>query len=164
MLKLTPDHFVDYTNVRLNDSYYLGTYVLIHVIRHRDAGLGIFYQFHGHIDTLEQALGINTTQYKATLVQGFRTLGTGADAHGRERMALTGEETALLRQGAGVGDDTEGVHLEAVVVVKAQGLMLDDAFIQLETACFQALLGARVATVKNGHIIFLCHLIDCSEQ
>ena len=43
------------------------------------------------------------------------------------------EERAFLGQGAAVAHNCKGVHLEAVVVVEAQRLMLDNTLIQLET-------------------------------
>ena len=56
---------------------------------------------------------------EAGLVEGFGALCAGADADGGEGMSHAGEETALLGQGAAVGDDGESVHLQAVVVVEA---------------------------------------------
>ena len=69
---------------------------------------------------------------EAAFVQGFGALGAGADADSWERVAYGGEEAALLRKGAGVGHHTEGVHLEAVVVVEAEGLLTDDTGVELE--------------------------------
>lgn len=47
-------------------------------------------------------------------------------------MADAGEERGFLGKGSAIADDGEGVHLEAVVVVKAEGLMLDDTRVELE--------------------------------
>ena len=46
-------------------------------------------------------------------------------------------EAALLRQGAGVGDDCQSVHLQLVVVVEAQRLVDPDTRVKLEAALFQ---------------------------
>ena len=162
---LAPDHFVDHTYVGLDDADYLGGDILIHIVGNGNAGFVVLDELYGYIHTLQEALGVNATQYKAALIQSFRALGAGADAHGRERMANTGEEAALLRQSAAVAHHGKGIHLEAVVVVKTKGLVLDDAFIQLEATGLQALLASGVAAVEDGHFIFLSHLIDsCKES
>jgi len=109
-------------------------------------------------------LGIDAAEHKAAFVQGFGALGAGTDAHGRERVTDAGEEAALLGQGTGVGHHAVGVHLQAVVVVEAQGLVLDDSCIQLESALLQALAAAGVAAVEDGHVVLLGHLIDGIEQ
>ena len=131
----SPDHFIDYTNIRLDDSYHFRAHIFVHIVGHRDTRLSIFNQFYGHIDTLEEAFGVNATEHEATFVKGFGTLGAGADTHGRERMALTGEEAGFFRKCTRVGYHAKGVHLEAIVVMEAKGLMLDDALIKLESAC-----------------------------
>lgn len=47
-------------------------------------------------------------------------------------MADAGEERGFLGKGAAIADDGKGVHLEAVVVVETEGLMLDDTRVELE--------------------------------
>ena len=42
--------------------------------------------------------------------------------------------------------------------------MLDDALIELETACLQAFAAAGMAGVEDGHIVLLGHLVDGVEQ
>ena len=107
---------------------------------------------------------IDACQDETALIQGFGALGGGADAHRRERVPHAGEETALLRQSAAVADHSEGVHLQAVVVVEAQGLMLDHPFVQLEAGLLQTLPTARMAAVQHRHIVLFRHLVDGSEQ
>lgn len=107
---------------------------------------------------------IDARQDEAALVQGLRALGGGADANRRKGVAHTGEEAALLRQGAGIRDHSESVHLQAVVVVETQGLVLDYPAIQRETALLQPLFAAGMAAVQNGHIVFLRHLVDGCEE
>ena len=86
------------------------------------------------IDGLEEAVLVDAGNDEAGLVEGLGALGAGADADGGEGMPHAGEETALLRQGTTVTDHSEGVHLQAVVVVEAERLVLDDAAVELETA------------------------------
>lgn len=47
-------------------------------------------------------------------------------------MADAGEERGFLGKGSAIADDGEGVHLEAVVVVETEGLVLDDTWVELE--------------------------------
>lgn len=47
-------------------------------------------------------------------------------------MTDAGEERGFLGKSSAIADDRKGVHLEAVVVVKAEGLMLDDTWVELE--------------------------------
>ena len=159
-----PDHLVHNSHITLDDADDLGGDVLIDIIGHGDAGLGIANQFHGHIDTLQKALGVDAAEHEAAFVKCLGTLGAGADAHGRKRVALAGEKAGLLGQGAGVGHHAEGVHLQAVVVVEAQGLVLDHAGVQLESAGLQALAAAGVAAVEDGHVVLLGHAVDGGEE
>ena len=107
---------------------------------------------------------IDACQNKAPLVQGLGTLRGSADAHRRERVPHAGEETALLGQSAAVADHGEGVHLQAVVVVEAQGLMLDHPLVQLEAGLLQTLFAAGMAAVQHGHVVLLRHFIDGSKE
>ena len=47
-------------------------------------------------------------------------------------MANTGKEGGFLGKSSTVADDGKGIHLEAVVVVEAEWLMLNDARVELE--------------------------------
>ena len=113
---------------------------------------------------LQQAPLGDAGQREAGLVQRLGALGRGADAHGRERAADRGEEAGLLGQGTGVGDHREGVHLQAVVVVEAHGLVHAHARVELEAGGLQALAGARVAGVQDRHVVFLGQRVDRGEQ
>lgn len=95
--------------------------------------LTVFTELYSSIYCLKEALLIDTCNDEVALVDGFRTFGRGTDADSREGVAYRGEEAAFFGERAGIGHHTEGVHLEAVVVVEAERLMLDDARIQLET-------------------------------
>ena len=116
------------------------------------------------MDGLQQTLLGDASQREAGFVQRLRALGGGADAHRRERAADAREEAGLLGQGAGVGHHREGVHLQAVVVVEAHGLVHAHARVQLEVGGLQALAGARVAGVQDRHVVFLGQGVDRGEQ
>lgn len=116
------------------------------------------------MDGLEQAALADAGEREAGLVQGLGALGGGADAHRRERAADAREEAGLLGQRAGVGDNGEGVHLQAVVVVEAHGLVHAHARVELEAGGLQALAGARVAGVQDRHVVFLGQHVDGGEQ
>ena len=116
------------------------------------------------MDGLEQAPLGDAGEREAGLVQGLGALGGGADTHRWERAADAREEAGLLGQGAGVGDHGEGVHLQAVVVVEAHGLVHAHARVQLEAGGLQALAGARVAGVQDRHVVFLGQRVDRGEQ
>ena len=107
---------------------------------------------------------IDACQDETALVQSLRALCGGANAHRRERVPHAGEEAALLGQSAAVADHGKGVHLQAVVVVEAQRLMLDHPLVQLEAGLLQTLFAAGMAAVQHGHIVLLRHFIDGSEQ
>lgn len=94
--------------------------------------LAVTAELDGSIDGLEQGLLVDTSNDEVALVDSLGTLGRGTDADGRERVADAGEEGGFLGKGAAIADDGEGVHLKAVVVVEAEGLMLDDTRVELE--------------------------------
>ena len=94
--------------------------------------LTIAAKLYGSIYGLEQRLLVDTSDDEVALVDGFGALSAGADADGRERMAYAGKEAALFGKGTTVTYYGEGVHLKAVVVVKTEGLMLDDTRVELE--------------------------------
>lgn len=116
------------------------------------------------MDGLQQTALADAGECEARLVEGFRALGGGADAHRRERAADAREEAGLLGQGAGVGDHGEGVHLQAVVVVEPHGLVHAHVRVELEAGGLQALAGARVAGVQDRHVVFLRERVDRGEQ
>ena len=79
-------------------------------------------------------------------------------------MADAREEGAFLGESSAIGDHRKRVHLQAVIIVEAQGLVANDARIELEAARLQPLPGARVAAVEDGHIILRRHLVDGIEE
>ena len=159
-----PNHLIHHARVGLDNLDDLGRDVFVYVGWYRDAVVAGGVHGNGGVHGLEEGLFVDAGEDEAGLVQGFRALGRCADAHGRERVPDAGEEGTFLREGAAVGDHREGVHLQAVVIMEAEGFMLDDPRVKLEARGFQPLAGARVAGVKNRHIIFLRHRIDRIEQ
>lgn len=79
-------------------------------------------------------------------------------------MADAREEAALLRQSAAVADHSEGVHLEAVIVVESERLMLDDTWIELETTGCQSVAAAWMTAVEYRHVVFLGQFVDGIEE
>ena len=164
-LALPPYHLVHDAGVALDDLDHLGGHGLVGVVGNgglRKRPLGV--ELDGGVDGLEQAALGDACQREAGLVQRLGALGGGADAHRRERAADAREEAGLLGQGAGVGHHREGVHLQAVVVVEAHGLVHAHARVQLEAGGLQALAGARVAGVEDRHVVFLGQRVDRGEQ
>ena len=164
-LRFPPHHLVHDAGVALDDLDHLGGHGLVGVVGHGCLGkrpLGV--ELDGGADRLEQAALADAGQREAGLVQGLGALGGGADAHRRERAADAREEARLLGQGAGVGHHREGVHLQAVVVVEAHGLVHAHARVELEAGGLQALARARVAGVQDRHVVFLGQRVDRGEQ
>ena len=116
------------------------------------------------MDGLKKAPLGDAGEREAGLVQGLGAFSGSTDAHCRERAADRREEAGLLGKRAGVGDHGEGVHLQAVVVVEAHGLVHAHARVQLEAGGLQALAGARVAGVQDRHVVSLGQRVDRSEQ
>ena len=159
-----PHHLVHYPHVALDDLHHLGRDILVHIVGHGDAVVAVAAEADGGVDGLKEAVGVDAGDDEAALVDGFRTLRRRADAHGGEGMAHRGEETALLGKGAAVADYSEGIHLEAVVVVEAERFVLDDALIQLKAAGSKAVARAGVARVEDGHVVLLRHPVDGGEE
>lgn len=149
----------------MDDLDHLGGHGLVGVVWNGRLGqrpLGV--ELDGGVDGLEQALLGDAGEREAGLVQRLGAFGGGTDAHRRERAADRREEAGLLGQGAGVRHHCEGVHLKAVVVVEAHGLVHANARVQLEARGLQALAGARVAGVQDGHVVSLGQRVDGGEQ
>ena len=162
---LPPHHLVHDAGVALDDLDHLGGDGLVGVVGDGRLGQRPFrVELDGGVDRLQQAALVDARQREARLVKRLRALGGGADAHRRERMPDAREEAGLLGQGAGVGDNREGVHLQAVVVVEAHGLVHAHARVELEAGGLQALAGARVAGVQDRHVVFLRQRVDGGEQ
>lgn len=88
--------------------------------------LAVTAELDGSINGLEQGLLVDTSNDEVALVYGFGTLRRGADADGGEGMADAGKEGGFFGKCSAITDDGKGVHLKAVVVVKTEGLMLNN--------------------------------------
>ena len=97
-LELTPHHLIHDAHIALDDLHYLGAYVLVHIIRHRDSMLSVLAELYSSINCLKEALLIDASNDEVALVDGFGTLSRGADADGREGETNTGEEAAFFWQ------------------------------------------------------------------
>lgn len=106
------------------------------------------------MDGLEQPPLGEACQREAGLVKRLGPLGGGADAHGRERAADAREEAGLLGQGAGVGDHGESVHLQAVVVAEAHGLVQAHTQVELKSVASRRLRDRRWQEYRIGMSYF----------
>ena len=163
-LTFPPHHLIHNPGVALDNLHHFGGDVFLHVVRYGDTVVAILVHLHGGVHGLEEAVRIDACQDETALVQSLGALRGGADTHRRERVSYAGEETALLGQSAAVADHSEGVHLQAVVVVEAQGLVPDHPAVQLETGLLQTLFAPGMAAVQHRHIVLLRHFVDGSEE
>ena len=92
-------------------------------------------------------MSVNAGEDEVALVYGLRALRARADADCRERMSHACEEGGLLRESAAVAHDCERVHLEAVVVVETERLVLDDTRVEFEAGLRETVAAARMAAV-----------------
>ena len=162
--EFSPDHLIYDARVALDDLHHLGAHIFIYIVGYGDAMLTIAVEGDRRVDGLQQRVLVDAGDDETGFVDGLGTLGRSANADGWERMSHTGEEAALLRQGTTVAHHRKGVHLQAVVVMESQRLMLDDALVQLEPTRFETLAAAGVTAVEDGHVILLSHLVDGVEQ
>ena len=79
-------------------------------------------------------------------------------------MADACEEGAFFGERAAVAHDGKCVHLQAVVVVEAEGFVLNHALIELESRCGKAVTAARVAAVQNRHVVLFGHFVDGGKE
>ena len=161
---LSPHHLVNDAGVGLDDLDDLGGDILVVVGRYWETVVTAAVHLDSGVHGLQEILLIDDGENEAGLVKGLWALGAGADAHGRERVAYACEEAALLWQGAAVADHGECVHLETVVVVESERLVLNYTMVKLESALLQTLARPWVARVQNRHVILLCHSIDGGEK
>ena len=148
----------------MHNLYYFGADVFVDVVGDGDAVLAVAAELYSGVNGLEQRLFVDAGYDEVAFVDGLGALRAGADADGWEGVAYTGEETTFFWKCAAVADNSEGVHLKAVVVVKAEGLMLDDAWVEFKAAGCKAVAAAWVAAVKYRHVVFLCHAVDGIEE
>lgn len=161
---LSPNHFIYDCNVGLDDFDYDVGYVFADI--DIDGGAVVVVGIHGYgcFYGLEEGFFIDAGEDEACIVKGLGALGGGADADSGEWVADGGEEAALFGEGAGVGDDGGGVHLQAIVVVEAEGLVTNYAWVELEAGLLKALAAAGMAAVEDGHVVTLSDGVDGVEE
>ena len=148
----------------MDDFHDLRADVFFDVIRDGDSVVAVGVHRYCGIDSLQERLFVDSGDKEARLVKRFGAFRAGTDANCRERVADAREEGAFFGQGAAVAHDGEGVHLQAIVVMESEGFMLNHALVELEAACGKAVTAARVAAVKNRHVVLLGHLVDGGEE
>ena len=131
-LELSPHQLIHDADIGLDNPNNLSGDVLVNIIWYRNSREAIADKGDGGVDGLEEAECVYAAEDEAAFIEGFGTFGAGADADGWERVADRGEETGLFREGAAIAYYCEGVHLKTVVVVEAEGLVLDYSAVQLE--------------------------------
>lgn len=116
------------------------------------------------LHSLEQGFLVDAREDEARVVKALGAFGGGADADRRERMPHGCEETRLFGECTGVGDHGGGIHLQTVVVVETEGLVLNNTGVKLEARLLQTLAAARVAAVEDWHVIFHGDGVDGVEE
>lgn len=159
-----PHHLIHHARVRLYELDHHGGDFLAGVGGHGGVVVVRLVEGEGGADGLEERGGRYAGQDEAGLVEGLGALRRGADADGGEGMGDGGEEGGLLGEGAAVGDDAGGMHLQAVVVVEAEGLVAAHKGVEREARLVKALAGARVAAIEYGQLVRLGYLVDGGEE
>ena len=134
------------------------------IIRYRRAEVAVLLHPDSKIDRLQKLFGMDSGQDETSLVQCFRSLCGCTNTHCRERLADRKIKTCLFRQCAALSNDAKGIHLEAIVIMKAQRLMGNHTFVQDKAALFQPVSATWMTGIQYRHIIFFCHCIDCLEE
>ena len=119
---------------------------------------------YGELDGLQEPPGVDAAEYEAPLVECLGPLGARPDADRRDGPADGRVERALLGKSAAVAHDAERVHLQAVVVVEAKGLLHAHHRVQPEPRRLQPVAAPRVAAVQHRHIVLLRHGVDRPEH
>ena len=160
----SPHKTIHDAGIALDDPRDLYGHILGGIVWHGGTEFTILLHLHRKVDGLQHLLRVDAGEDKAALVQRLRALGGGADAHSGERLADRQVKTRLLRQRAAVGAHAEGVHLQAVVIVKAQRLVGNDAPVQRKAALLQPLAASGVAGVQHRHVILRRHGVYRREE
>ena len=158
------NQFINYTRITLDDFDELIRHILIHIVRHWNTQVIILVHLHSHVNRLQQMFTINTCKDKVALIQCFGSLGRGTDAYRREGMSYSSKKAAFLLQCTEAGHHAKGVHLQTIVVMEAQRLMLNHTLVKNEATLLQTLATTGMARVQDGQIVLFCHLVDSGEQ
>ena len=129
-----PYNIINDLRIALDNFHHFGAHTIINIVkRHRGCcfvGLHRATQF----NRLYNILLSYPTDYDCSLIKHLRAFGAGADED-----AGKAEHGGFFGEGAAVGEDAEGVHLEVVVVEEAEGFELLDQGVKLEAALFDLL-------------------------
>ena len=131
----SPDHRVDDANVGLDDLHDLVGDVFVGVVGDGD-GAAIFLladHLDRGVDRLKQTFRVDAGEDETRLIERLGAFGGGADADGGERVSDRGEKRGFLGERAGIGHDTRGVHLQAVVIVESERFVPDHAAVELKS-------------------------------
>ena len=162
----SPDHLVNDADIGLDDLDDFVRDVFIDVIGDGDCAAVFLLTTHlnGCVDRLKQSFRVDAGEDEACLVQCLGTFRGGADADGGERMRDRGEERGFFWKRAGIGHNTRGVHLQAVVVVESERLMLNHAAVELKPGGFEAFSASRMAGIQDRHVILFRHPVNRGEK
>ena len=164
VLELPPHHLIHHPHIALDDADDFRGDVFVHIVGDGDAGQAVADQGDRHIHALQQSDSVDAAKHEAAFVKSLRALGRGADAHGRERMPDRRKETRFLRQRPRIRHNREGIHLQTIIIMEPQRLMLDHAAVQHKPGSLQALARTRMAAIQDRHVILLRHRIDRIKQ
>ena len=70
----SPDHFIDYARVGLNDLHHLGGDVFLDIIGHGNAEIPAVIHSHRRVNSLQKSLLVDSRQNEARLVESLGTL------------------------------------------------------------------------------------------
>lgn len=112
-----------------------------------------------HLKSLGDVLGRDSTDDHRPLVQDFRAFGAGSDEYPCEV-----EHRRLLAQRPAVTEYTVGVHLQLVVVQKAERLEALHQRMELEASLLDELPAPGVRAVDHRHLVELGHVVDGGHQ
>ena len=161
---LPPHKTIHDAGIALDDPCDLHGHILGGIVGDRCAEFAVSLHLHRQVNGLQELLRVDAGENEAALVQGLRAFGGGADAHCREGLGDRQVKARLFGKRAAVGHDAEGVHLQAVVIVKAQRLVGNDAPVQLKAALLQPLAAPGMAGVQHRQVVLRRHGVDRREQ
>lgn len=118
----------------------------------------------GCLDSLKKRFLVDAGEDESGIVERFGSFGRGADADCREGMSNGSEERGFLGKRAGIGDNCGSIHLQTVVVVESERLMLYHAAIEFEAGLLKTFAAAWMAAVENRHVVLLSDGVDGIEK
>ena len=163
---LSPYHLIDNAGIALN---YLYDLMRLHSLRHNPARefrrSPSLFSSDCCIDCLKQTFFVDPRKNEAGFIQrlwGARWMCV-CRLPGRDARQLVKK---LLSSGSVPESDTyrKSMHLQAVIIMKAERLMSDNTLIELKARGFETLFAARMTGIKYRHIVLFSHLINSTEQ